>query len=248
MQFTTSSGTYLCTGSLLNDLDTSTWEPYFITANHCIDNLAIASTLETYWFYQSATCNGSTQSSSYVRLIGGATLLHTEGMSDATATSSSMDTTLLKLNRAAPDGVYFAGWSIEIPDGTGSSRTGIHHPQGDWKKISYGRSGGNLACWSEGVDSFNCDYDDGNFYLVNWTDGGTEGGSSGSALYNKDGQVIGMLSGGGGNTVCANSFSAYSSFRAAYTAGSYGQWLYTAPPPEPEPAPPVVAPMNSLLL
>ena len=242
MQFSTSAGTYVCTGSLLNDIDLDTWKPYFITANHCIDKQSVASTLETHWFWQSAICNGSTLSSSYKKISGGATLLHTQGMSSGEPTRSSMDTTLLILNSKLAAGAYFAGWTTAVPPETGTPRTGIHHPAADWKKISYGTSGGDAACWWVDGDQFSCSSGSGNFYAVDWTDGGTEGGSSGSAFYYNKAQVIGTLT-GGGNGSCAGSISVYSSFRAAYYDGNYGQWLYTKPG-----SIPVVAPMNYLLL
>ena len=249
MNFTTSIGTFICTGSLLNDIDPDTWEPYFISANHCISTQAVASTLETHWFWESAFCNGSTLSSSYERITGGATLLHTQGMDSGEPTSSSMDTTLLRLNSAPPAGAVFAGWTTAVPPGFGTPRTGIHHPQADWKKISYGISTGDWACgWFDNT-GFGCTTGlAGNFYQVNWTLGGTEGGSSGSALYYNTDYVIGTLT--GGNGVCAGSDSFYSSFRAAYAAGNYGQWLYTTPqvPTAPEVPPPVVVPINFLLL
>ena len=251
MQFTSSGGTYVCTGSLLNDSDPDSLTPFFLTANHCISTQAEASSLETHWSYQSSTCDGSTLSSAYQRITGGATLLHTRGLDAGVPTDLSMDTTLLRLNKAAPAGAVFAGWSTAPPPGYGSSRVGIHHPQADWKKISYGVAAGTLACgWNTGTE-FSCTSGEGNFYQVNWTSGGTEGGSSGSALYSDNGQIIATLSGGNGS--CAGSSSVYSSFRTAFEAGDYGQWLSPPPPepepePEPEPPPPVIAPINFLLL
>lgn len=242
MQFSTGVGTYVCTGSLLNDIDPDTWKPYFITANHCIDRQSVASTLETHWFWQSATCNGSTLSSSYKKINGGATLLHTQAMSSGVPTSSSMDTTLLVLNNKPAAGAWFAGWTTAVPPGIGTPRTGIHHPQADWKKISYGTSAGSAACGWADDRGFKCFEGSGNFYIVHWTDGGTEPGSSGSAIYFDKDHLIGTLAGGNGS--CAGSDSVYSSFRAAYAAGNYGQWLYNVP----EQAAPVIAPIIFLLL
>ena len=247
MIFSTFDGTYICTGSLLNDADTTTTIPYFVTANHCIDRQSTASTLDTRWFWQSAVCNGSNLSPFYQRISGGAALLHTQGMSSGNPTSDSMDTTLLRLNSSPPGGAFYAGWTTDVPPSAGTSRTGIHHPKGDWKKISHGISGGDVACGAYDVNTgyFECYYGGGNFYTVSWTDGGTEGGSSGSGFYADQEHLIGTLTGGDGN--CAGSQSVYSSFRAAYVAGNYGQWLNTAPEP-PKPPVPVVAPSNFLLL
>ena len=241
MQFTTNVGTYLCTGSLLNDLDPDTWKPYFITANHCIDRQSVASTLETHWFWQSSTCNGSTLNSLYKKISGGATLLHTQAVSFGEPTGSSMDTTLLVLNNKPAAGAWFAGWTTAVPPGIGSPRTGIHHPKADWKKISYGTSAGYAACgWADG-QGFSCFEGSGNFYIVHWTDGGVEPVSSGSGIYFDKNYLIGTLTGGNGS--CAGSYSIYSSFRAAYAAGNYGQWIYSVP----RHADPVLAPIFFLL-
>ncbi|MBW2659372.1 MAG: trypsin-like serine protease [Deltaproteobacteria bacterium] len=237
VQFTTGVGTYVCTGSLLNDRDPHTWKPYFITANHCIDRQSVASTIETHWFWQSATCNGSTLSHLYRKVSGGATLLHTQAMSSGAPVSTSMDITLLELNNAPAAGAMFAGWTTAIPPGRGTSRVGIHHPKADWKKISYGTSAGDAACgWADGQE-FRCIEGSGNFYIVHWIDGGTEPGSSGSAVYFNNDTLIGVLSGSTGS--CAGSYSVYSSFRATYAAGNYGQWLNVIPS---------IAPINLLLL
>jgi len=242
MQFTTNVGTYVCTGSLLNDIDPNTWKPYFITATHCIDRQSVASTLETHWFWQSATCDGSILNSSYKKISGGAILLHSQGISFGQISGNSMDTSLLILNRAPPPGSWFAGWTTAIPPGLGTPRTAIHHPYADWKKISYGIFAGDAACEMIDVENFRCFEGNGNFYLVHWIDGGTEPGSSGSAIYFNKTYLIGTLTGSNGN--CAGSYSLYSSFRAAYAVGNYGQWLYSRP----EPTAPFIAPILSLLL
>lgn len=248
MQFTTNVGTYVCTGSLLNDLDPDSFKPYFITANHCIDRQSVASTLETQWLWQSATCNSSTLNSLYRKISGGATLLHTQAMSSGEPTSTSMDTTLLVLNNKPAAGVWFAGWTTGVPPGTGTPRTGIHHPKADWKKISYGTSAGYAACGWADAQGVSCFEGSGNFYIVHWTDGGVEPGSSGSGIYFDRNYLIGTLTGGNGS--CAGSYSVYSSFRAAYAAGNYGQWLYSLPEQTdvPEQAAPIIAPIIYFLL
>ena len=60
--------TFLCTGTLLNDTDTTTQIPWFFSANHCFDNedppyrttaqmQTVASTLSTLWFFEAVTCS-----------------------------------------------------------------------------------------------------------------------------------------------------------------------------------------------
>lgn len=230
MIFNVGGSSYICTGTLLNDTDTTTWKPYFLSANHCIDNQTVASTLETLWFFESATCNSSSRNPNYTSLTGGATLLWTKGMSNSPG-ANNMDTSFFKLNGAMPGGVYFAGWTTAIPVG---DRTGVHHPSGDWKKISFGLVDALRGdCWSTGSTSFSCQASDsGNFIWTDWNNGGTEGGSSGSAIFENNDQLAGDLTGGGGGN-CAGSYSLYSLFRSAYQTGNLGRWL-NAEPPEPE--------------
>lgn len=229
---------YICTGTLLNDKDTTTFIPYFLSANHCISTQTEASTLETLWFFESATCNGATRNPNYNRVTGGAALLWTGGMTSSPG-GNNMDTSFFRLNGTPSGGVYFAGWTTAIPIG---NRTGVHHPSGDWKKISFGTVGASRGdCWWTGETSFECQESaSGNFILTGWNDGGTEGGSSGSGIFENNDQLAGDLTGGGGGD-CADSFSFYSLFKAAYQTGNLGRWLNA----EPEP---VLTPIYQLLL
>ena len=68
----TDDGTFVCTGSLLND-QVSSFTPLFATANHCIHTAAAAASLETLWLFFPTACGNFTQPG--VRITGGATLL-----------------------------------------------------------------------------------------------------------------------------------------------------------------------------
>ena len=46
-----SDGTYACSGTLLNDTG-ETFEPYILTARHCINTAAAAASVSARWFYQ----------------------------------------------------------------------------------------------------------------------------------------------------------------------------------------------------
>jgi hypothetical protein len=216
MEFTESGYTYLCTGTLLNDADASSWIPYFITANHCIGSQTVASTLETHWFFESAWCNSTTRNSNYEKKSGGAKLHWTSGWSSSNQTSSQ-DVSFLELNTSPPPGVSYAGWTTDMGSG---EVTGIHHPLGDWKKLSMGDQGGDYIIWGNGyVDRSSA----GNFRRVDWTDGGTEGGSSGSGLFKNYDQLVGILS--GGNSESCGGYDYYSKFGAAYSTGNLSKWL-----------------------
>jgi len=209
MLFTMGGNTYACTGTLLNDAQSS-GTPYFLSANHCISTQTAASTLQTDWFYQSSGCNTRALSSRTTKLYNGATLLHA---------SNSTDVSFMRLNDAAPAGAYFAGWDAS---GTAlATRTpivGLHHPAGDMLKISKGEVLGQTSCTSTGDSQFGCTGNTGNFYMVTWSSGTTQGGSSGSALFSNDGRyVVGTLY--GGSTSCTNTgaLDMYGRFDVSYS-------------------------------
>jgi lysyl endopeptidase len=171
MEFTDAGSPYVCTGTLLADT-AGTRLPYFLTAEHCINSQTVASTLATHWFNRSATCGSSTLNPNAAWRTNGAKFLF--GADWATAS----DTSLLLLNDQPPAGATFAGWNVAAAN-TFSTR-GWHHPSGDKLKTSLGQSAtfdptGLITTWSSGV---------------------TEGGSSGSGLFNADNQLIGQLVGG----------------------------------------------------
>ncbi len=221
MVYTVNGASRWCTGSLINDSDPSGFVPYFLTANHCISTQTAASTLQTHWYLQSAACNSYVLDPRYTIVNGGARLLYA---------SAAMDTALLRLNQSPPGGVYYLGWSTANPL-LFDDVVGIHHPQGDRKKISAGEFVGFGDCWSTTGSGFQCSpasSTTGNYLNIDWYAGTTEGGSSGSALLNASGQVIGTL--WGGNGLCAPyGNSNYGRFSAAYADG-LKDWLNPPPP------------------
>lgn len=185
MVFTKGSSSYLCTGTLLNN-GHSPKKRLFWTANHCISTQSVANTLQTYWFYQATTCNGSTVSSSARTLTGGAYLRHN---------NRARDTALLELKTAPPSGAVYAGWNSAAIGATNTAIEGIHHPAGDVKKYSLG----TVTLLSGNIDGL------GPFYRVRWSTGVTEGGSSGSGLFTVSGTGSYQLRGGlyGGTSYCS---------------------------------------------
>lgn len=210
MTFTTSAGSFTCTGTLLNDSDSATQVPYFYSANHCVSLQSEASTLVTFWNYETASC-GVASAGANTQLTGGADLLYGNAPSDVL---------FLRLRSTPPAGAFFAGWDAATVVAN-STAIGIHHPSGDNKKYSNGRA--------PGFSSLN----GGSYVRMNWTEGTTEGGSSGSGIFTlSNGQYL--LRGGlfGGDASCANSNGPdvnggnrdfYSRFDQAYP--SIQQWL-----------------------
>ena len=222
--FVNSGSSYLCSGTLLNDA-ASSGTPYFLSANHCITNQTIASTLQTFWFYRSAACNNGTLNPEFQTRTGGATLLYG---------SQTTDTSFVQLNKLPPAGALYAGWSPNTPE-LYAYVAGIHHPQGDLQKISFGRFQSFQDCTNTNpfTDTYQCTFankDNGKFLDVAYTSGITEGGSSGAGLFetiNNAHYLIGQLR--GGNPSCFGSGTdEYGRFDIAYSDGLH-QWLNAGP-------------------
>ena len=225
MTYVDSGITYLCTGTLLND-EQSDGTPYFLSANHCVSTQAAASTLNTYWFFRSASCNSTTLDPTNTRLTSGATLLYA---------SAATDTSFMRLNDAAPAGIVYAG-SYFGGMAAGQALSDIHHPSGDLQKVSQGsllnysnctenNASGDVTCTS--VSGTN-----GNFYMIGWQQGVTEGGSSGSAALIAIGQrryVAGQLYAGDSSCQNPTGTDAYGRFDASYNA-ALKNWLNPATP------------------
>lgn len=215
--FSTGTGQAVCTGTLLADT-AGTATPWFLTANHCVSTQAAASSVETHWFGDSAQCNQrTTVSPAYTTRTGGGSLLFT---------SRTNDLTFMRLAATLPAGVAFAAWHAGAP-ALGVDATGIHHPKGDLKKISFGRTTEycNTSYSTDGFDasgsfSTTCGQSSAApFVNVEFTQGTTESGSSGSAIWiDVAGQprVVGVLLGGNSSCTLQNGSNLYGRFDLFY--------------------------------
>ncbi|MDG1734437.1 MAG: T9SS type A sorting domain-containing protein [Crocinitomicaceae bacterium] len=179
-----------CTGALINNtLNDGT--PYVLTANHCYSN-------PTNWIFrfnwQSENCNNPSGQPSFVSLSG-ATL-----RSRRTPT----DFCLVEITGGLDNGTvpasyspFFSGW-----DNTGDIPTStvcIHHPAGDIKKLAFDD---DAASVSQSMGSTEA----GSTWTVQWDrNTTTEGGSSGSPLFDQNHRIIGQLWGGGASCQNLNS-------------------------------------------
>jgi hypothetical protein len=199
----------LCSGSLVSTRDNS-FKPYFLTAGHCVNNEAAARTVQAYWTYQTAACGGAPPAnlSSSLKSTLGAHLV-------SFALPANGDYSLILLTDV-PSGTTFAGWDPADPPFS-SSLTGIHHPSGSWKRISFGQRTADATNDVAGVTA------DGSLFLqVQWNDGRVEHGSSGSPLFSAPGVIVGSLSYGEVNsdgTVCSiiPSVAGYARFSHTYS-------------------------------
>lgn len=214
MLFVRGGNTYLCTGTLLNDIRSS-GTPYLLSANHCISSQVEASSLNTDWFYRAAACNSGTVGASALRKAGGAMLLHA---------TEATDTAFLQLLDAPPAGAVYAG-SYFGPLDPGIALAGVHHPKGDLQKFSlgyllrYSTCSGNL-CYSSNASN-------GTYLTMGWQEGVTEQGSSGSALFHTLGSkryVVGQLYGGASSCQAPAGQDHYGRFDVAYRS-ALKQWL-----------------------
>jgi|688.fasta_scaffold03630_13 hypothetical protein len=102
------------------------------------------------------------------------------------------DIAVLRINNPIPPHYkpFYSGWTAN-PVGVTALFFNIHHPQGDIKKISSANgllTGGALPFPTR--------------YNINWNDGASEQGSSGSGLWNFNRRIVGVLSGNLGGANC----------------------------------------------
>lgn len=186
-------GGQLCTGALINNTAYN-GKPYLLTANHCLIYPGVESSAIFYFNYESPGCPN--QDIVDDQTISGATLI-------ATPPEHTVDFSLLELSTEPPPGYkpYYAGWNRDIKDP--ETATSIHHPRGDIKKITKSYDGATTGYYdyNEGYDEYK------HWYIDAWDEGTTEGGSSGSPLFDQNGRIIGDLT--GGDASCSFNFNDY---------------------------------------
>ena len=176
-----------CSGALINNTQND-GKPYVLTANHCYSNPA-------NWIFrfnwQSTTCSNPAASPAFQSLSGAV----------LRSRRTPSDFCLVEITGGLVNGTvpldynpYFAGWdnSGTIPTTT----VCIHHPSGDIKKITFDD---NPATISQAMGSSEAN----STWTVQWDrNTTTEGGSSGSPLFDQNRRIIGQLCGGGAS--CQN--------------------------------------------
>ncbi len=213
---------YVCSGTLISDQDINTQIPYFLTAAHCISDAAASSTMDFFWLYRESDCG--IDDASWAQVSGGAELLSSQ---------YELDATLVRLNQMPPAGVTMSGWALGS-FATNEPVAGIHHAMGDIKQFSSGQFGQHVEITRvEGGYQARSD-PDGNFTQVNWDNGITETGSSGSGLWKTiDAQhfLVGTLV--GGTSTCATPQSPDEFSRMDRFYPYISEWLAAAPVAEP---------------
>jgi len=201
------NGNSFCTGALINNT-TNDGTPYFLTANHCAEGEDVTQWAFRFnWIRENPICGtintGAPNSQNYYETVSGAQLR---------ARSETTDFCLLRITANMPStwNLVYAGWSRS--ETKPSSTFGIHHPSGDIMKVSRDfdapaiYNGDNFLMWE----------------VEQWDMGVTEGGSSGSPLFDNNGRIIGQLY--GGESECSGSFpntgyDVYGRFGQSWTGG-----------------------------
>lgn len=176
-----SNGSALCSGAMLMNTCAANI-PYVLTANHCFQGDGNVAGWRVHFQAWSPACSPSQNSDGI--LFNGSTLR---------ANWAPSDFCLIQLNQtpAANSGIHYAGWTRSTTAAT--SGVGIHHPAGDVMKISnyttsLVREDDPTRCGVNAVGELH--------WVVQWNQGVTEGGSSGSPLFDQNHRIVGQLSGG----------------------------------------------------
>lgn len=181
-----SGGNGFCSGALINNT-LNDGKPYVLTANHCYSN-------PTNWVFrfnwQASGCTNPVSSPTFQSLSGAV----------LRARRSPSDFALVEITGGLVGGTvpasynpYFPGWNnTNIAPSTTVS---IHHPSGDIKKIAFDDNPATAAT-AMGSEA------NGTWRVVWDRNTTTEGGSSGSPLFDQNKRIIGQLWGGGAS--CSN--------------------------------------------
>lgn len=181
-----------CSGAMINTT-ANDCTPYVLSADHCFDGGGISSNdlnqAIFYFNYQSNGCNTPQNEPSYDALTGCQLVSNSGGEGN----NGDSDFFLVELNSEPNFNPYFAGWNRSNTPAT--SGVSVHHPSGDIKKISTYTStlsdAGGLG-WGNNNNTH---------WRVTWAStsnghGVTEGGSSGSPIFDQNGLIVGKLTGG----------------------------------------------------
>lgn len=189
----------ICSGTVVNNTKED-FRPLVITAAHCMINKGVeasADDLREWVFtfhYERPYCQDNEMVKKNLPTLSGARKLA------ITSNNGESDGLLLELLAPIPDsyGVYYNGWNRE--DVAADKAVGLHHPKGDAMKIStveeklvssqFKVNSGDIVTGGENAHWLAI------FAKTPNGHGVTQGGSSGSGLFNSENELIGTLSGG----------------------------------------------------
>lgn len=212
------SNGHQCTGTLLNN-ENNNGRAFFLTAFHCIDvgggifgwsngvidpdeEAALANARFQFQFWRTS-CNG------YVINTG----IQFTGAVIRAAWKNS-DVVLLELLNppGVGDGVNYAGWNRQTNAPSDYGSYIIHHPEGEDMRVTSTRK---VKDW----------FWNNMFWTAKYNSGTVTGGSSGSALFNENGQVVGQLRGGWSSCNYTDFGDRYGKFNHSWNGAGLQQWL-----------------------
>ncbi|GJM32166.1 MAG: hypothetical protein DHS20C18_11670 [Saprospiraceae bacterium] len=208
------NGGTFCTGFLVNNARQDC-TPYFMTANHCGINANTAASLVAYWNYENSTCRQPNSGASGGNGDGSLADFNTGAIFRAGYTPS--DFTLVELDDPVSEtaDAFFAGWTA-IDTAPLDTVICVHHPSTHEKRISFEFDQTEIGSYGGGGS--NNDH----ITVPDWDIGTTEGGSSGSPLFNREKQVVGQLH--GGLAACGNNeYDSYGWFAISWEGGGTPQ-------------------------
>ena len=192
LRITSGNGIGVCTGSMVNNTARDCRQ-LMLSAFHCVNDLEADDwpVFKVQYNYEFSECGETSPTPDRTR-TGVTPLADSNDMSFGGNTGS--DFFLCEVNQSIPENwqPYYAGW--DATGYNGAAGVSIHHPNGDRKKISTYTSPLTSTSWSWVSNNTH--------WAVVWsateTDHGvTEGGSSGSPIFEENHRIIGTLTGGG---------------------------------------------------
>ena len=224
-------GTSLCSGSLILSTDMS-FKPYLLTAFHCVNTELypsyypnpyaneptdmVASSAEKANVNHWAIKFGFREQSNYAITFNGAN--YCAGWFDS-------DFALVELYENVKKFAHLTWLGWDRTGNVPSSGVGIHHPKGDYMKISTDDDPSQSSMWPDILYPNNVTP----HWLEHWDAGIVQGGSSGSPLLNASKRIVGQLHGvvyENGHTIdtvinypCRIDYASYGKYSLSWTGG-----------------------------
>ena len=184
LNFVDNGSAVLCSATLIN---TGRFpEAYVLTAHHCVNSEATASSITSWWFYESPTCaDAHAAPPDTVQVAGGMQLM---------LANYNVDSSLLRMNGTPPAGAVYSGWSASRL-ANGAQVVSLSHPTGDTSRYALGSIVAEYRVVGHPQD----------MYGVRFNRGIIQSGSSGSGLFTLTNGSLQMRAILSGSTVRAGS-------------------------------------------
>ena len=204
----------LCSGQMMNN-SAQDDRPLVLTAHHCGITAANVAGVVAYFNYETSSCGGA-PNGVLTQTLNGAQRLFS---------NASSDHTLFTLAGTPPAAfnAYLSGFNASAA-AVPQSGASVHHPSGDEKRISLYSTPAvrTTVCLSNGtgLPDPGCTFGTNvQAFRVTWSQGVTEGGSSGGGLWNQAAQLVGVLSGGASSCASPGQPDAYGRLDVAWGQG-----------------------------